>query len=63
MTRPALLATLTSTALLAGAALYLGAAMLTHLTNDPAPAQSLFRTGAKVGPLLELVTLRGPTGV
>jgi len=39
--------------------LYLGAAMLTHLTEDPAPAESLFRTGAKVGPLLELVTLRG----
>jgi AcrR family transcriptional regulator len=39
--------------------LYLGAAMLTHLTEDPAPAESLFSTGAKVGPLLELVTLRG----
>jgi AcrR family transcriptional regulator len=39
--------------------LYLGAAMLTHLTADPAPAESLFSTGAKVGPLLELVTLRG----
>ena len=38
--------------------LYLGAAMLSHLTDDPAPAQSLFRTGAKVGPLLELVSLR-----
>jgi len=38
--------------------LYLGAAMLTHLTDDPAPAESLFRTGAKVGPLLELVSLR-----
>jgi hypothetical protein len=38
--------------------LYLGAAMLTHLTDDPAPAESLFRTGAKVGSLLELVTLR-----
>ena len=39
--------------------LYLGAAMLTHLTADPAPAESLFRTGTKVGPLLELVTLKG----
>ena len=39
--------------------LYLGAAMLSHLTDDPAPAESLFRTGATVGPLLELVTLRG----
>jgi AcrR family transcriptional regulator len=39
--------------------LYLGAAMLTHLTEDAAPAESLFRTGAKVGPLLELVTLKG----
>jgi hypothetical protein len=38
--------------------LYLGAAMLSHLGDDPAPAESLFRTGAKVGPLLELVTLR-----
>jgi AcrR family transcriptional regulator len=38
--------------------LYLGAAMLTHLMGDAAPAESLFRTGAKVGPLLELVTLR-----
>ena len=38
--------------------LYLGAAMLTHLTGDAAPAESLFRTGSKVGPLLELVTLR-----
>lgn len=37
--------------------LYLGAAMLTHLTDDPAPAESLFRTGTKVGGLLELVTL------
>ncbi len=37
--------------------LYLGAAMLTHLFDDPAPAESLFRTGAKVGGLLELVTL------
>ena len=26
--------------------LYLGAAMLSHLTDDPAPAQSLFRTGS-----------------
>lgn len=40
--------------------MYLGAAMLTHLTDDPAPAESLFKTGATVGPLLELVTLRGP---
>ena len=39
--------------------LYLGAAMLTHLADDPAPAESLFRTGAKVGPLLELVTVNG----
>ena len=38
--------------------LYLGAAMLTHLIGDATPAESLFRTGAKVGPLLELVTLR-----
>jgi AcrR family transcriptional regulator len=38
--------------------LYLGAAMLSHLTKDPAPAESLFRTGAKVGPLLQLVTLK-----
>jgi AcrR family transcriptional regulator len=38
--------------------LYLGAAMLTHLSDDPAPAESLFRTGAKVGGLLEMVTLR-----
>ena len=38
--------------------LYLGAAMLTHLTGDAAPSESLFRTGAKVGPLFELVTLR-----
>jgi AcrR family transcriptional regulator len=39
--------------------LYLGAAMLTHLAGDPAPAESLFRTGATLGPLLELVTLSG----
>lgn len=38
--------------------LYLGAAMLTHLTGDPAPAESLFRTGSRVGGLLELVDLR-----
>ncbi|HEV2758335.1 MAG TPA: TetR/AcrR family transcriptional regulator [Acidimicrobiales bacterium] len=38
--------------------LYLGAAMLTHLMGDAEPAESLFRTGARVGPLLELVTLR-----
>jgi AcrR family transcriptional regulator len=38
--------------------LYLGAAMLSHLGDDPAPAESLFRTGAKVSPLFELVTLR-----
>jgi len=38
--------------------LYLGAAMLTHLSDDPAPAESLFRTGTKVGGLLELVTVR-----
>lgn len=38
--------------------LYLGAAMLTHLTDDPGPAESLFRTGTKVGGLLELVSLR-----
>jgi hypothetical protein len=43
--------------------LYLGAAMLTHLMGDAEPAESLFRTGAKVGPLLdgpllELVSLR-----
>ena len=42
--------------------LYLGAAMLTHLADDPVPAESLFRTGAKVGPLLELVTLKGAVG-
>ena len=42
--------------------LYLGAAMLSHLSNDPAPAQSLFRTGASVSPLFELVTLRGVVG-
>ncbi len=39
--------------------MYLGAAKLTHLTGDQKPAESLFNTGAKVGPLLELVTLRG----
>ena len=38
--------------------LYLGAAMLTHLAGDPAPAESLFRTGSQVAPLLELVTLK-----
>ena len=38
--------------------LYLGAAMLSHLTKNPAPAESLFNTGAKVGPLLQLVTLK-----
>jgi len=38
--------------------LYLGAAMLTHLTDDPRPAESLFHTGTQVGGLLELVTLR-----
>ena len=43
--------------------LYLGAAMLSHLTDDPAPAESLFRTGATVGPLLELVTLKGAVDV
>jgi hypothetical protein len=32
--------------------LYLGAAMLTHLAGDPAPADSLFRTGTNVGALL-----------
>jgi hypothetical protein len=32
--------------------LYLGAAMLTHLAGDPAPAESLFRTGTNVGALL-----------
>ena len=32
--------------------LYLGAAMLTHLGEDPAPAESLFRTGTNVGALL-----------
>lgn len=32
--------------------LYLGAAMLTHLSDDPAPAESLFRTGTTVGNLL-----------
>jgi AcrR family transcriptional regulator len=32
--------------------LYLGAAMLTHLAGDAAPAESLFRTGANVGALL-----------
>jgi len=37
--------------------LYLGAAMLTHLSNDPAPAESLFCTGSRVGGLLEMVTL------
>lgn len=39
--------------------LYLGAAMLTHLAGDPAPAESLFRTGTNVAPLLQLVTLNG----
>ncbi|MGI8983076.1 MAG: TetR/AcrR family transcriptional regulator [Acidimicrobiales bacterium] len=43
--------------------MYLGAAMLSHLMHDPAPAESLFRTGATVGPLLELVTLRGTVDV
>ena len=43
--------------------LYLGAAMLSHLTDDPEPAESLFRTGTKVGPLLEMVTLRGSVDV
>jgi AcrR family transcriptional regulator len=43
--------------------LYLGAAMLSHLMDDSAPAESLFRTGARVGPLLELVTLRGSVDV
>ena len=38
--------------------LYLGAAMLTHLAADPAPAESLFRTGTNVAPLLQLVTLK-----
>jgi AcrR family transcriptional regulator len=38
--------------------LYLGAAMLTHLADDAAPAESLFRTGTKVAPLLQLVTLK-----
>ncbi len=42
--------------------LYLGAAMLTHLAGDPTPAESLFRTGSKVGPLLQLVTLSGAEG-
>jgi len=32
--------------------MYLGAAMLTHLTDDPGPAESLFRTGTTVGSLL-----------
>jgi AcrR family transcriptional regulator len=39
--------------------LYLGAAMLSHLTGDPEPAESLFRTGTKVSPLFELVSLKG----
>ncbi len=39
--------------------LYLGAAMLSHLTGDPEPAESLFRTGTKVSPLFELVALKG----
>ena len=43
--------------------LYLGAAMLTHLTDEPASAESLFRTGAKIGPLLELVTLKADADV
>ena len=38
--------------------LYLGAAMLTHLADDAAPAESLFRTGTKVAPLLQLVALK-----
>ena len=38
--------------------LYLGAAMLTHLAGDPAPAESLFRTGTNVAPLLQLVALK-----
>jgi AcrR family transcriptional regulator len=33
-------------------ALYLGVAMLTHLADDPAPAESLFLTGSRVGALL-----------
>jgi AcrR family transcriptional regulator len=32
--------------------LYLGAAMLTHLADDPSPAESMFRTGTKVGTLV-----------
>jgi AcrR family transcriptional regulator len=39
--------------------LYLGAAMFTHLTDDPAPAASLFRTGANVGALVSAL-LPGP---
>lgn len=39
--------------------LYLGAAMLTHLAGDPAPAESLFRTGTNVGALLGAL-LRDP---
>jgi len=56
---PSLLAPLVSSQDLAFAivSLYLGAAMLTHLSNDPAPAESLFRTGSRVGGLLEMVTL------
>jgi len=54
------LAPLVSSRVLAFAivSLYLGAAMLTHLSDDPAPAESLFRTGTKVGGLLEMVTVR-----
>lgn len=43
--------------------LYLGAAMLSHLAGDPEPAESLFRTGTRVSPLFELVTLRGSVDV
>ena len=32
--------------------LYLGAAMLTHLADDSSPAESMFRTGTKVGALV-----------
>jgi len=39
--------------------MYLGTAMLTHLTGDPAPAESLFRTGTNVGAMLSAL-LRAP---
>ena len=40
--------------------LYLGAAMLTHLTDDPVPAESLFRTGTNVGAMLAVLLGQAP---